>query len=164
MMSRKWGVLALAAALGLAGCATIPTGPSVMVLPGQGKPFEQFQADDAVCRQWAGGQVGTTTGNASSEAALSSAAIGTLLGAGLGAVIGSAAGHVGTGAAIGAAGGAVGGTVVGLGSSQAAAGTVQSRYDMAYTQCMYAKGNQVPGVASSARPSYGAPPPPPLPR
>jgi hypothetical protein len=25
----------------------------VMVLPGQGKSFEQFQTDDAVCRQWA---------------------------------------------------------------------------------------------------------------
>ncbi len=35
------------------GCATIPTGPSVLVLPGTGKTLEQFQADDALCRQWA---------------------------------------------------------------------------------------------------------------
>ena len=34
-------------------------------------------------------------------------------------------------------------------------GLRQRWYDMAYLQCMYAKGNQIPGVAS------GAPPPPP---
>jgi hypothetical protein len=44
----------------LAGCATVPTGPSVMVLPGNGKNFEQFQVDNAVCRQWALRQTGTT--------------------------------------------------------------------------------------------------------
>jgi hypothetical protein len=35
----------------LIGCATVPSGPSVMVLPGTGKSLEQFQADDLVCRQ-----------------------------------------------------------------------------------------------------------------
>ncbi|HEY7039434.1 MAG TPA: hypothetical protein VID28_11295 [Methylomirabilota bacterium] len=40
-----------------AGCATAPAGPSVMVLPGAGKPFEQFQADVKVCREWAASQV-----------------------------------------------------------------------------------------------------------
>ena len=42
----------LAVAL-LSGCATVPQGPSVMVLPGSSKSFEQFQVDDAACRQWA---------------------------------------------------------------------------------------------------------------
>ena len=69
-MWTRWHLLPLVAVVGLAGCATIPTGPSVMVLPGQGKPFEQFQADDAVCRQWASAQVGTTPGNASTESCL----------------------------------------------------------------------------------------------
>jgi hypothetical protein len=32
--------------VGLSACATIPTGPSVMILPGRGKTFEQFQTDD----------------------------------------------------------------------------------------------------------------------
>ena len=40
-----------------AGCATAPAGPSVMVLPGTGRPFDQFQADVSVCRDWAAKQV-----------------------------------------------------------------------------------------------------------
>src|SRR5208283_2584645 len=42
----------------LNGCATVPTGPRVMVLPGPGKPFDQFQVEDATCRQWARLQIG----------------------------------------------------------------------------------------------------------
>ena len=44
--------------ISIGGCATMPAGPSVMALPGSGKSFEQFQADDAVCRQWANQQLG----------------------------------------------------------------------------------------------------------
>jgi hypothetical protein len=40
-----------------AGCATAPAGPSVNVLPGTGKSFEQFQTDVSVCRDWAARQV-----------------------------------------------------------------------------------------------------------
>ena len=47
------GLLVFVGVLAFGGCATVPTGPSVMVLPAQGKPFEAFQADDSVCRQWA---------------------------------------------------------------------------------------------------------------
>jgi hypothetical protein len=50
MTARKTIVL-IGALLLPAGCATVPTGPSVMVLPGSGKNFEQFQADDGVCRR-----------------------------------------------------------------------------------------------------------------
>jgi hypothetical protein len=156
----RWYLLPFVAIVGLAGCATIPTGPSVMVLPGQGKPFEQFQAEDAVCRQWAGAQAGTTPGQASTESALSSAAIGTLLGAALGAAIGAASGDAGIGAAIGAGSGALGGTMVGVDASQAAAGSVQWRYDVAYQQCMYAKGNQIP-MRGMTQPRYAPPLPPP---
>jgi hypothetical protein len=59
-MRTKWHLLSFVAVVGLAGCAPIPTGPSAMVLPGQGKTLEQFQADDAVCRQWAGQQAART--------------------------------------------------------------------------------------------------------
>src|SRR3990170_2580137 len=86
------------------GCATIPTGPSVMVLPGTGKSFEQFQADDAVCRSWALQQTGTEPGTAATRDTLTGAAVGAVVGAGLGAAIGAAAGHPGAGAAIGAGG------------------------------------------------------------
>jgi hypothetical protein len=46
----------------LAGCATAPTGPHVLVLPGTGKSFDQFRADEQECRQYAQAQVGTGTG------------------------------------------------------------------------------------------------------
>jgi hypothetical protein len=40
-MFRRWiGLLILVPLLG--ACATVPTGPSVMVLPGGGKSFDQF--------------------------------------------------------------------------------------------------------------------------
>ena len=48
-ISRALAVLGVAAVIG--GCASTPTGPSVMVLPGPGKTMDQFQADDARCRQ-----------------------------------------------------------------------------------------------------------------
>ena len=163
MVSSKWSLLALVAAVGLTGCATMPTGPSVMVLPAQGKPFEQFMADDAMCRQWADQQAGTTPGQASTESAVSAAAIGTVLGAGLGAAIGAASGNPAIGAAIGAGSGLLGGTLVGTGASQAAAGSVQWRYDIAYQQCMYAKGNQIPAIVRTPQYQYTPPPPPPPP-
>ena len=37
---------------------------------------------------------------------------------------------------------------------------LQARYDMAYIQCMYAKGNAVPGVMVAPGPSLAPPPPP----
>ena len=68
-----------------------------MVLPGQGKNFEAFQVDDAICRQFAAQQTGTTTERASGQRAAGAAAIGTVLGAGLGAAVGAAAGDPGSG-------------------------------------------------------------------
>ena len=71
------------------------------------------------------------------------AGIGTLIGAGLGAAIGAAAGNPGLGAAVGAGGGLLTGTVFGARKGQAAGSEVQRRFDIAYTQCMDAKGNRV---------------------
>ena len=142
---------ATVAVLMLAGCASPPPGPSVAVMPGAGKPFAVFQEDDAICRNFAQQQ---TAGGAeqATTTQVGTAAIGTVLGAGLGAAIGG-----GRGAAIGAAGGAVAGTAVGAGGAERAQQSLQQRYDVAYTQCMYARGNQVPGYAAPA----AAPPPPP---
>src|SRR5439155_1426510 len=94
----RTGVLALVFTLSLGACATVPLGPSVMVLPGRGKSFDQFQADDAVCRQWASVQTGTTPQQAAGSSTAKSGVLGTLLGAGLGAAIGAATGHHGPGA------------------------------------------------------------------
>jgi hypothetical protein len=162
MRALKLPVLAVAAAVLLTACATIPTGPSVMVLPGTGKDFEHFQADDAVCRQWAAYQTGTTTKQVSTESAVSGAAIGTVLGAAAGAAVGAAAGSPGTGAAVGAGVGLLGGTAVGAGNAAGAQTSVQRRYDMSYMQCMYAKGNQIP-LARGSQPAYTVQPTPPPP-
>jgi len=93
-MNRKPALLI--AAVVLAGCASAPTGPSVMVLPGTNKSMEQFQADDARCRQAAAAELQREKGGQVSD---------------------------------------------------------QKRYDMAYLQCMYAQGNQIP----ISRPGYSTP-------
>ncbi len=143
----------------LCGCATLPTGPSVTVLPGPGKPFEVFQADDAACRGWAQQQIGgASPSETANQTAAGGAVIGTIVGAGLGAAIGAATGNVGAGAAIGGATGLVGGTSIGASQGALSGGELQGRYDTAYMQCMYAKGNRVPAARQPAR--VYAPPPP----
>src|SRR5919109_288607 len=143
----------------VSACATVPTGPSVMVLPGAGKPFGQFQLDDMVCRQYAQQQIGVAPGQAATQSAVNTAVLGTAIGAAAGAAIGAATGHPGVGAAVGAGGGLLTGTAAGAQAGAVSSGALQQRYDFAYVQCMYAKGDQVPGVATA--PSLGVPPPPP---
>ena len=143
-MNLKGIILLLLVVVALSACATFPTGPSVLVLPGSGKPFEVFQSDDAVCRQWASQVVGAKPGVSAGTTLASGAAIGTILGAGLGAAVGAATGQFGAGLGIGAASGAIVGTTAGIGPTAGAGWEVQRRYDNAYLQCMYAKGNQVP--------------------
>ena len=155
------GLLLLLGVMALSGCATIPTGPSVMVLPAPGKSFEVFRDDDFACRQWTGQQTGAPPNDTVNQNLASGAAIGTLMGAGLGAAIGAASGDPGVGAAIGAGSGLLGGTAVASGPAYAAGWEVQRRYDIAYQQCMYAKGNQIPGLVRAPRRSYWVPPPPP---
>lgn len=162
-MRRGRVLVLLLAVIALSGCATIPSGPSVMVMPAPGKPFEAFRADDSVCRQWAMEQTGMTPNDTVNENVASGAVIGTLMGAGLGAAIGAASGNAATGAAIGAASGLLGGTAMASGPAYASGWEAQRRYDIAYQQCMYAKGNQIPGVMRASRRAYWIPPPPPPP-
>ncbi len=145
----------------LGGCASVPTGPSVMVLPAPGKPFEVFQADEAVCRQWAFQQSGAQPGQTVNQNIANSATFGALAGAAIGAAIGSTSGHAGSGAAIGAGTGLLSGAAAGSGPAYASGWQVQRRYDIAYQQCMYAKGNQIPGSQRQTRRSLPPPPPPP---
>jgi hypothetical protein len=160
-MNLKGIFLLLLAVVALSACATIPTGPSVMVWPGPGKPFEVFQSDDAVCRQWASQQVGMQASESANQTLASGAAAGTILGAGLGAAMGAASGHAGPGLAVGAVSGAILGTAAASGPASGAQWEVQRRYDNAYMQCMYFKGNQVPGVVGPSRQAVPPPPPPP---
>src|ERR687891_300179 len=133
----------------LSACAAVPTGPSVMVLPGVGKPFDQFQVDDKVCRQYAQTQTGVPPGEAGTPSTLNPAVLGRLLGAGAGAAIGAAAGDAGVGAAIGAGSGLLFGMASGAEAGAGAGRPLQWRYDASYMQCMYAKGNQLPGTRTA---------------
>ncbi|MDP2171677.1 MAG: glycine zipper family protein [Rhodocyclaceae bacterium] len=155
-------LLSLAALAVLAGCASVPTGPNVMALPGTGVTFEQFRADDLMCRDFAyqqiGGKAREQTG---SHAAIGSAAVGTAIGAVAGAAIGGQ-----RGAGVGAGTGLIIGSATGAEASRSVAYGSQRQYDIAYVQCMYAKGHRVP-VSASYTParipaaSPGTPPPPP---
>lgn len=142
----------------LPACATVPTGPSVMVLPGDSKSFDQFRFDDAACRQFAYEQAGGVSGQqAAQNSAVSSAVVGTAIGAAAGAAIGAASGNAGAGAAIGAGSGLLFGSAVGSSYASGSYYEAQRRYDNAYLQCMYAKGNQIPGYRRTVR-STGPPP------
>lgn len=146
------------AMLALAGCAVAPPpGPSVAAMPGQGKSFDAFQADDAACRQYAQQQTGVAPADAANQSLVNSAALGTVLGAAAGAAIGAAAGNPAIGAAIGAGSGAILGTGAGASAAQYSGASVQQHYDIGYAQCMSAKGEQVP--APSVAPAAYAPPP-----
>ncbi len=163
MIKHRGTILVLTALLLtlISGCATVPTGPSVAVFPAPGKPFEEFRADDAVCRQWAAQQIGATPQETVNQNTATGAVAGTVIGGGLGAAIGSAGGHMGTGAAIGAGTGLLFGTLSGADRGYAYSRSAQRQYDIAYQQCMYAKGNQIPGTVEPKRRVYRRIPPPP---
>jgi hypothetical protein len=154
-------LLIAAAPLALAACAVMPSGPSMLVLPGTGKNFEQFRSDDLECRQFATAQAGGSTPNqAAEDAGIRSAALGTALGAVAGAAVGGQ-----QGAAVGAGTGLLVGGVAGTSAGSQSAYSLQQRYDFGYQQCMYAKGHKVPvrGRFASAQPVPRNPPPPPGP-
>lgn len=155
--------LAVLAGITLSACTTLPEGPSVMALPGSGKSFDQFRVDDFDCRRYALMQIGGTEANqAGTQAGLRSAAVGTAVGAVAGAALG---GHEGAGS--GAATGLIIGSMAGAGAAETSSWDSQRRYDNAYVQCMYAKGQRVPVTSgfsqapSGAPPASSAPPPPP---
>lgn len=158
-MNRAICSIGLVSVLALSACAVAPPqGPAVMALPAQGKSFEVFQADDATCRGFASQQTGgASAAQASNDSAVSSAVVGTALGAGVGAALGSVGGAMGAGAAIGGATGLLAGSAIGAGNAQAAGGNIQARYDTAYTQCMYSKGNTVQSAPGgyAGYPGYG---------
>ncbi len=156
MSVKKLSFVALSALVLLGGCAVTPMGPTVQVLPAPNKPFEVFLQDQDACKQYAQSQVGGQA-DAANQRAVGSAVLGTVLGAGLGAAVG---GHQGAG--VGAATGAIIGSSAGVNRSAYGGGSIQYQYNNAFAQCMYAKGNQVPG-ARNAPYGYNMPPPPPPP-
>ena len=158
-MNKRLLLVPLAAALVLGGCVTVPSGPTVMVLPGPQKSFDQFQNDGMACQQFAQNVVAPAGVDAANYAA-ANAAVGTALGAAAGAIIGSATGQAGAGAAIGAGTGLLFSAPTSGNMAYASSWQLQRSYDIAYMQCMYARGNQLPGQAVVRRqPVYSFPPP-----
>ena len=155
MSTRFRFLLPLVAGLALAGCVTAPVGPAVMALPGSTKNFDAFRADDMTCRDYARSSIGQLPGQPGDVAA-ANALGGAALGAAAGAIIGSVSGQAGHGAAIGAGTGLLFGSAAGANAAGYTSYGLQRRYDAAYLQCMYAKGNQVPARYA---PRYYGPPP-----
>jgi uncharacterized protein YcfJ len=154
MSPRTKSLVVPIAVLALIGCASIPQGPTVGVMPGPGKPFEVFQSENALCREYARQELGVDPDQTARQQVIGGAAAGAAIGAVSGVLLGH--GHsrpvesmAGVGVLMGSAAGAD--------AAQRSRYSLQRRYDVAYQQCMYAKGNQVPGFAA---PSYVAPPPP----
>jgi hypothetical protein len=161
-MTRIHRLSAVSLLVALGACATYaPTGPSAMVLPGTGKSFDQFRADDMECRQYASLQAGSQA-QAATDSTVKSAALGTAIGAGAGAAMGGR-----DSAGVGAGMGLIAGTLAGTGAGSASAREMQRRYDTGYQQCMYAKGHKIPGVSgrfssppayATQQPGYASPP------
>jgi uncharacterized protein YcfJ len=135
LMTYVTATTTMVATMLLVGCQTMPTGPSVAVMPAQGKPFDLFQQEDQQCRDYAANSVGP------SAQAANNSAVGTAV---IGAVIGTAVGALTHNAGAGAAIGLAGGSIVGAGNAQDSSYSMQRRYDIAYQQCMYSHGNQMP--------------------
>lgn len=157
----------MAAVVLLGGCASVPTGPSVLALPGTNRDYSEFRDDDTLCRQYASQQVGAPD----NDPAVRNAVIGTVIGAAAGAAIGGS--HRGAG--VGAGTGLLFGSIAGADTTQRQGYGSQRQYDNVYIQCMYGKGHRVPvpGGMTSRRASAPAaapaetdavyPPPPPPP-
>jgi len=105
-------------------CASIPTGPSVLVLPGTGLSLDQFNRDNIICQQFAKQQIGGTQSQIEINSDHSNSA-----------------------------------------NSRSSMYEDQFHYDIAYIQCMYAKGHQVPvyGQLTGVTPAQATSPYPPVP-
>jgi hypothetical protein len=165
-MTKKYLGLGLLSLLALSACSVAPpSGPSVVAMPGQGKDWPQFQYDDAFCRQYAQSQMpgAAQTAQASQQNSAGTAVAGTLIGAAAGAALGAIGGNAGLGAAAGAGAGLLGGSAVAGNQSQATADSLQSRYDVAYAQCMVGHGESIQqpsGPVYAAPQGYYSSPPP----
>jgi len=174
----KLSAAILLASTALIGCsASGPMSPTVMALPAKGENFDLFQQHEATCRQYATTQTGgQSAGQQADRNTVASAVVGTGVGAAAGALFGSVTGHAGNGAAIGAGTGLLAGSLTGASRGRQAAASLQEQYNISYTQCMTAKGEDVqpptprrtvyippppPRIVYAPVAVYGPPPPPP---
>ena len=141
IISRRSTLAASALAL-LGACASIPSAPSILALPGSNRTFESFRADDQDCRLYASRQITVPVADPGVQSAVTGTAIGAVAGAAIGGQ---------QGAAVGAGSGLLVGSAVGAESSQTYSYGTQRQYDHAYIQCMYGRGHKVPVSAEFAK-------------
>lgn len=137
----------------LTACVHMPSGPRIAVMPPPGKPLEVFNVEDRDCRAYAHNALGANPSDLGSQQMAGSAIAGTIIGASVGTLI---SGGRAWGTQHGAGMGLMMGTSIGANQGQYTANDAQRRYDIAYSQCMYSKGNLLPGM----RASNALPPPP----
>ncbi len=158
MLMRATKFFSAAGVVALAGCVSIPSGPSHQAFPGSRKSFDQFQVDDIACRDHGTAQIGgRSASDRANESAAASAVVGTIIGAAAGAAIGGNSAGAGVGAGIGL----LTGSMIGTAEAQGSYHATQRRFDVAYHQCMYARGHRVPvyGRYAQSTPRSYAPPP-----
>jgi hypothetical protein len=137
----------------LAGCDTMPEGPTVSAFQGADRNLDEFRTDDTDCKQFSQAQVGGAASASAGRAnVVPSEMRGTAVCRAMGAVVG------GRGSA--ASGSMAGSLIDGLEAAQFAGNGLQRRYNCAYVQCMYMKGDKIPHLSGERWPSTKAPWPP----
>lgn len=136
MGRRKWSV-AVAKLVLLAGCVPAVMAPTVVATPGAGKAPADFAADHNTCAVLADQQIAPAK-TAANNQIVGSVLLNAALGSGGAAAAGGSNGDV-------AANAVANGLGAGAATAQSAQATLQRQYDFDYAQCMYAKGNNVPG-------------------
>ena len=149
----KWKLPLFSLLALLWGCATMPTGPTVHGDAGPRESPLRYSWPMTACA--GNGRSGRSEERRRAKRPIRILPPGRLSercsGAGVGAAIGSLSGQMGAGAAIGAGAGLLGGTAMASGPAYESQWQLQRRYDIAYQQCMYSKGNQIPGVRRAVR-------------
>jgi hypothetical protein len=126
----------------LAGCAQAPQAPTAQVTPGPGKTDEAFQADMTACKKTASDSVAGQVSAANTQAvtgAMAGVATAALTG-GVSAITSNMSGT------------ATSAAQTGVQSSAGAQGTIQQQYDVTFNNCMFAAGDNVPGMAPATPP------------
>jgi hypothetical protein len=121
--------------------------PTTGVTPGPGKSAADFASDVDACKATAAANVKGQVDAANQKAALGAAG-GLALGAITGGALGTSTSNAGDAAAAGAQ------------ASAQAQSSIQQQYDASYNNCMFAKGDVVPGMAPPVAVAEAPPPPP----
>ncbi len=141
-MRRRLWVAAAVQLIVLAGCVPQTMAPTVVVTPGPSKSSADFATDLTGCSAQANQQMAPAV-QAANNQIVGNALLGAAFGSSTSAAAGASNNAAGaTGAATGVAAGAA--------AAQTAQVTLRQQFNVAYSQCMYAKGDIVPGMTPTA--------------